>query len=129
MNWFVNLRIAHKLALGFGLCLSLAVLVGVVAITRMAQMNKASGNIVSGSLAGVEALAGFQARRPPVSHRRIPARPELHTNGDGPGRNGPHEKPGGGGQSAKRLSSSGLLTRPPKRICANCARSGRSTPP
>ena len=61
MNWLYNLKIARKLALGFGLCLGLAVLVGVVAITRMAQMNKISENIVSDSLNGVEALGQFQA--------------------------------------------------------------------
>ena len=50
MNWFYNLKTARKLALGFGLCLTLAVLVGIVAITRMAQMNRISADIVSNSL-------------------------------------------------------------------------------
>ncbi len=45
MNWFFNFKTARKLALGFGLCLTLAVLVGGVAITRMAQMNKISESI------------------------------------------------------------------------------------
>ncbi len=61
MNWFANLKTAYKLALGFGLCLLLAVLVGGVAITRMTQMNKISENIISDSLDGVEYLAQFQA--------------------------------------------------------------------
>ncbi len=61
MNWFYNLKTARKLALGFGLCLSLAVLVGTVSIMRMAQMYKISQSIISDSLAGVEALAGIQA--------------------------------------------------------------------
>ena len=61
MNWFYNLKTARKMALGFGLCLTLAVLVGAVAISRMAQLNKISENIISDSLAGVEALAGVQA--------------------------------------------------------------------
>ena len=61
MNWLYNLKTARKLALGFGLCLGLAILVGVVAITRMAQMNKISGNIVSDSLNSVEALGKFDS--------------------------------------------------------------------
>ncbi len=61
MNWFYNLKIAHKLALGFGLCLALAVMVGVVAVTHMAQMNKISASIVSDSLDGTERLGQFQA--------------------------------------------------------------------
>ena len=61
MKWLYNLKTAHKLALGFGLCLALAVLVGVVAINRMAQMNKISESIVSDSLDSVEALGNFQA--------------------------------------------------------------------
>ncbi len=32
LNWFVNLKTAYKLALGFGLCLSFAVLISGVAI-------------------------------------------------------------------------------------------------
>ncbi len=61
MNTFYNLKTAHKLILGFGLCLALSLLVGGVAITRMAQLNKISENILSDSLAGVEALSAFQA--------------------------------------------------------------------
>jgi CHASE3 domain sensor protein len=61
MNWFYNLKTAHKLALGFGLCLGLAILVGVVAITRLTQLNKTSENILSDTVVGVEALNGIQA--------------------------------------------------------------------
>jgi methyl-accepting chemotaxis protein len=39
MNWFYNLKTAHKLALGFGLCLALAVLVGGAALREMTAMN------------------------------------------------------------------------------------------
>ena len=61
MNWFYNLKTSRKMALGFGLCLALAVLVGVVAISRMAQMNKISRDVLSNSLVGVEALSDVQA--------------------------------------------------------------------
>ena len=47
MNWFYNLKTARKLALGFGLCLALAVLVAGVAISRMAQMNKMSDGLIA----------------------------------------------------------------------------------
>ena len=60
MTWFYNLKTARKLALGFGLCLALAVLVGVVALTRMAQMNRITENIISRSLPRFKALADFQ---------------------------------------------------------------------
>lgn len=60
MRWIYNLKTARKLMLGFGLCLSLALLVGIVAVTRMAQMNIITENIISDSLNGVEDLADFQ---------------------------------------------------------------------
>jgi methyl-accepting chemotaxis protein len=61
LNWLYNLKTAQKMAIGFGLCLSLATAVGVVAITRLAQLNTISSNIVSDSLKGEEALGGFQS--------------------------------------------------------------------
>ena len=61
MNAFYNLKTAYKLAIGFGLCLALAVIIGALSMTRMAQMNTISKNILSDSLAGVEALGQFQA--------------------------------------------------------------------
>lgn len=61
MNWFTNLKTAHKLALGFGLCLVLTALIGGIAITRMAQMNTISAKILSDSLAGNELVAQFGA--------------------------------------------------------------------
>jgi methyl-accepting chemotaxis protein len=60
MKWLYNLKTARKLTLGFGLCLGLSILVGVVAITRMAQMNKISENIVSDPVVCFETLAQFQ---------------------------------------------------------------------
>lgn len=59
MNWFYNLKIARKLALGFGLCLVLAVTTGAVAIQRIAQMNTIGDSILNDSLASVETLGKF----------------------------------------------------------------------
>ncbi len=50
MNWFYNLKTARKFALAFGLCLACAALVGVVAITRMAQMNKVSDGLITDAI-------------------------------------------------------------------------------
>ena len=61
MNWFNTLKTAGKLTLGYGLCLALALTVGVVAITRMAQMNTIAQTLVSDSVAGLEALDTFNA--------------------------------------------------------------------
>jgi methyl-accepting chemotaxis protein len=61
MNGFYNLKTAHKLLLGFGLCLALSVMIGVVAITRMAQMNMVTSHILSDTLTGSQALGDFQA--------------------------------------------------------------------
>ena len=65
MNWLYNLKTAQKLTLGFGLCLSLSLLVGVVAITRMARMNHSASLIKSQGLDGAAALTGVveHARR------------------------------------------------------------------
>ena len=56
MNWFYDLKTARKLALGFGLCLLFTVLVGTIAISRMAQMNQISKNIISDSVDGLLVL-------------------------------------------------------------------------
>ncbi len=61
MNWFANLKTAHKLALGFGLCLLLTALVGGIAVARMGQMNTISEKIRSDSLSGSESIGQFQA--------------------------------------------------------------------
>ena len=61
MNWFYNLKIARKLALGFGLCLLFAVLVGGIAIQRMAQMNTVTSGILDDSLVSVETLGKFSS--------------------------------------------------------------------
>ncbi len=61
MNWFANLKTAYKLALGFGLCLLLAVLVGGVAIQRMAQMNRVANLLDTDTIAGESALIDITA--------------------------------------------------------------------
>ncbi len=49
MNWLLNLKMAHKLALGFGVCLLLTAVLGTAALSRMAQMNALSGAILTQS--------------------------------------------------------------------------------
>jgi methyl-accepting chemotaxis protein len=57
MNWFSNLKTGRKLALGFGTCLLLALTVGAVALSRMAQMNRLEKEITEVSLTGIKTLA------------------------------------------------------------------------
>jgi methyl-accepting chemotaxis protein len=61
MTWFYNLKIAQKLALGFGLCLMLAALIGGIAISRMAQMDSTSSMLNRQTVAGLVALERFSA--------------------------------------------------------------------
>lgn len=61
MNWFNNLKIGRKLALGFGLCLLLAAANVAVAVSQMARMSALSKSIVSDSVVGLIALTHFQA--------------------------------------------------------------------
>ena len=61
MNWFYNLKMAHKLTLGFGLCLALALLVGGVSISRMAEMIGITKALLAGTVGGDEALMRFQS--------------------------------------------------------------------
>jgi len=56
MSWFNNLKTGHKLALAFGLCLTLASIVGVTAICRMAQMNNAADMLNNDSVSGLKGL-------------------------------------------------------------------------
>ncbi len=39
MKWFYNLKITHKIGLGFGLSLGLSTLIGVMAVSRMGMLN------------------------------------------------------------------------------------------
>ena len=48
MNWFLNLKIGGKLALGFGLCLLMAAVTGGVSLARMADMNAITQRAVTG---------------------------------------------------------------------------------
>jgi methyl-accepting chemotaxis protein len=59
MTVFYNLKIAHKLLLGFGLCLAFAVLTGVVAVTRMAQINAAAEMLNVDTVEGLGLLENF----------------------------------------------------------------------
>lgn len=47
---------AHKLALGFGICLLLTAVLGAAALTRMAQMNALSATVLTQSLSQQDAL-------------------------------------------------------------------------
>jgi methyl-accepting chemotaxis protein len=60
-NWIYDLRTAQKLMLGFGICLLSGAIVGAVAITRMAELNDVSKNIISNSLHGTESIGAFQS--------------------------------------------------------------------
>lgn len=59
MNWFQNLKTAHKLGLSFGLCLLLASVVGVVAMTRMTHLNALARLIVTDTLDGTEHVSSL----------------------------------------------------------------------
>jgi methyl-accepting chemotaxis protein len=59
-TWLYNWKTATKLAFGFGVCLTLAVIVGIVAITKLAALNQISSNIVSDSLDATQNLSKFQ---------------------------------------------------------------------
>jgi len=50
MTWFYNLKIARKLALGFGLCLLLSAAITGIALTRMAAINAATQSIVTATV-------------------------------------------------------------------------------
>ncbi|MGV3614510.1 MAG: methyl-accepting chemotaxis protein [Fimbriimonas sp.] len=50
LRWFLQSRLSLKLAIGFGLPLLLALLVGVVSVGRMANMNRQASEIHHGSL-------------------------------------------------------------------------------
>lgn len=59
MNGFYNLKTIHKLALGFGLCLLLSVIISAVAITRIAQMNQTTRAFKIGPVSRLGALSSF----------------------------------------------------------------------
>jgi methyl-accepting chemotaxis protein len=57
MNWFHNLKISQKLAIGFGVCLALAICASVVAINRMGVMNTNTQELGECRLANTQNLA------------------------------------------------------------------------
>ncbi len=59
MNGFRDLKTGHKFGLGFGLCLLLALIVGVVAVTRMAHLNALVRLIVTDTMGGTERVSGL----------------------------------------------------------------------
>lgn len=59
MHILNNIRVAGKLAIGFGLCLALAVLVGVIGITKMSAMNDETKQMYRDSVVGTQALQGI----------------------------------------------------------------------
>ncbi|BDI33526.1 hypothetical protein CCAX7_55770 [Capsulimonas corticalis] len=61
MNWFTDLKIGRKLALGFGLCLLFCTLVGATAVNRMGTMNATMHRAIGDSVVGLHALARINA--------------------------------------------------------------------
>jgi methyl-accepting chemotaxis protein len=61
MRWFYNLKTAHKLTLGFGLCLVLSVVMGLSVMSHMAQMQATTKNIIDDAMAGNSALSSLIA--------------------------------------------------------------------
>ncbi|BDI29172.1 hypothetical protein CCAX7_12230 [Capsulimonas corticalis] len=59
MNWFINLKTASKLLLGFGLCLFFTLLLSAVSITRLAQLNKITKGIVESNISKSELIGGM----------------------------------------------------------------------
>jgi len=61
MTWFRKLRIAFKLAFGFGVCLVLAASAGLVSMTKMTSMNASSSELGTHCLANTQNLASLIA--------------------------------------------------------------------
>ncbi len=53
MKWFLNLRTGRKIGVGFGLATAVALLVGTIAISRMAQMDAITHKITSDPMPGL----------------------------------------------------------------------------
>ena len=52
INWIIDLRIAHKFALVFGLSLLMTVLLGVSSMSHMSEMNRITNSIITDSSGG-----------------------------------------------------------------------------
>lgn len=59
MRWFLNLKTGMKLAFGFGLCLALALVLGISAISQMARMDSIAHEIAIAPLPGTAAVASM----------------------------------------------------------------------
>ena len=59
MNAFYNLKTAYKLALGFGLCLALAVITAAVSLSRMAQLNQLTRTLNADAVVSLGDLTDF----------------------------------------------------------------------
>ncbi|BDI29536.1 methyl-accepting chemotaxis sensory transducer [Capsulimonas corticalis] len=57
MTFFINLKIAYKLAVGFGFCLFLSAVLTVVAVKQMANQERIASLIVSDSVVGLQQLS------------------------------------------------------------------------
>jgi len=56
MRWYFNLKVGRKLATGFGICLTLALVIGWTAVSSMQTMDAQTTLIVKGALTRTEAL-------------------------------------------------------------------------
>lgn len=61
MNAFRNLKTAHKLALGFGLCLALAALISSVAISRIQALSAVTQDIAGSGISGIRSVGEIDA--------------------------------------------------------------------
>jgi CHASE3 domain sensor protein len=59
MKWFLDLRVGVKLALGFGVCLALALVAGGAAMQKMSLMNSNTSSISGESITGIVSMAKF----------------------------------------------------------------------
>ncbi len=52
MKWIYDLKVAHKLAVAFGVCLTLAIVAGLVAVARMGDMERNTKSLATNALTG-----------------------------------------------------------------------------
>jgi methyl-accepting chemotaxis protein len=60
VDWFQNLKISRKLALGFGIVLLLMVGLGIFALTQLATVNSATVDLATNRVPGMRALANIR---------------------------------------------------------------------
>jgi len=61
MKWLSNLKTAHKLALGFGLCLSLAGVIGVASIQRIQQLSTLTTTITGNAMPSLAQIVSVRS--------------------------------------------------------------------